>query len=157
MTNAILGGWRFSPIATLHSGTPVNVVRGTNPASILPGLRPDVTGSPNVMTGHKTVFQWFNTGAFSVPKSIGGASFLPGDAGRNLVIGPGYGNLDTSVAKDFKVERLTINIRVEAFNTFNTPHYSNPDGDFNSGTFGQITSVQNGSNRLAQLAAKFIF
>lgn len=157
LMNAILGGWRFSPIATLHSGTPVNVVAGANPNSPLPGLRPNVAGNPNLISGHKTIFHWFNTAAFSAASSNNSNPFGFGNAGRNLVIGPGYANLDSSMAKDFKVEKFTIDIRAEAFNTFNTVHYANPDGDLTSGTFGQITSVQNGSNRLAQLAAKIIF
>jgi hypothetical protein len=67
-------------------------------------------------------------------------------------------NLDSSLAKDFKFyERYTLDIRAEAFNTSNTVHLANPDGDFNSGTFGQITSVIGSSNRVAQLAAKVIF
>lgn len=157
LTNAIAGGWRLSPIATIHSGTPVNVVDGGNPNGPLPGLRPDVKGNPNIVTGKRTVFQWFNTADFQPASASKTNPLAYGNAGRNLVVGPGYANLDSSVAKDFKIERLTINIRAEAFNTFNTPHYANPDGDFTSGTFGQIRSVQGGSNRLAQLAAKFIF
>jgi Carboxypeptidase regulatory-like domain len=158
VTNAVLGGWRYSPIFIAHSGTPVNVIRGTNPASILPGLRPDVTGNPTIPRGQRTIYHDFNTAAFSVPTSISGSSFLPGDAGRNLVVGPAYVNLDSSLAKDFKIlERYTLDVRAEAFNTSNTVHLGNPDADFNSGTFGQITSVLGSSNREAQLAAKIIF
>ena len=43
------------------------------------------------------------------------------------------------------------------FNTFNSEHYSNPDGDFNDGTFGQITEDIGSSNRVAQIAGKIIF
>ena len=93
-----------------------------------------------------------------MPANIAGQSFLPGNAGRNLVIGPAYVSLDSSLAKDFKIaERYTLDIRAEAFNTSNTVHLSNPDANFNSGTFGQITSVLSGSDREAQLAAKVIF
>jgi hypothetical protein len=156
--NALLGGWRYSPIFTAHTGNPVNVVRGTNPASILPGLRPDVSGQVNIPRSQRTIYHAFNTSAFTVPTSIAGNSFLPGNANRNLVIGPAYVNLDSSLAKDFKFyERYTLDIRAEAFNTSNTVHLANPDGDFNSGTFGQITSVIGSSNRVAQLAAKVIF
>jgi hypothetical protein len=156
--NAIAGGWRFSPIFSAHSGNPLNVVRGTNPASILPGLRPDVTENPNLPRGQRTIYHYFNTAAFTVPKDIQGNSFIPGNAGRNIVIGPAYVNLDSSLAKDFKLEnRFTLQVRAEAFNTSNTVHLSGPDGNFNSGTFGQITSVLPGSNRVAQLAGKFIF
>jgi hypothetical protein len=158
VTNAILGGWRFSPIATLHSGNPVNVVAGADPNSADAGLRPDVMGNPNVISGKRTIFQWFNTAAFSLPSGTTPNQFPLGNAGRNLVVGPGYANLDSSLAKDFKIEeRFTLNLRAEAFNTFNTVHYANPDGDFQSGTFGQITRVIGGSNRVAQLAAKIIF
>ncbi len=156
--NAILGGWRYSPIFIAHSGTPVNIIRGTNPASILPGLRPDVTGNPTIPRSQRSIYHWFNTAAFTVPSSLAGQSFLPGDAGRNLVTGPAYVNLDSSLAKDFKIrERYTLDIRAEAFNTSNTVHLSNPDSNFNSGTFGQINSVLSGSDREAQLAVKVLF
>lgn len=158
VANALLGGWRYSPILFAHSGNPVNVIRGTNPASILPGLRPDVTGDPNIPRGQRSASHWFNTAAFTVPANLQGSSFLPGDAGRNIVMGPAYVSLDSSLAKDFKVrERYTVDVRAEAFNTANTVHLSNPDNNFHSGTFGQINSVLNGSNRVAQLAAKVIF
>jgi len=156
--SAILGGWRYSPILFAHSGTPVNIIRGTNPASILPGLRPDLTGNPVIPRGQRSIYHWFNTKAFSVPSNIAGQSFLPGTAGRNLLVGPAYVSLDSSLAKDFKIaERYTLDVRAEAFNTANTVHLSNPDSNFNSGTFGQINSVLAGSDREAQLAVKVIF
>jgi len=158
IADAILGGWRYSPIFVARSGMPVNVIRGTNPASILPGLRPDVTGNPNIPRGQRNYLHWFNTKAFSVPPNIAGNSFLPGDASRNMVIGPAYVNLDSSLAKDFRYrDRYTLDIRMEAFNTANTVHLSNPDDNFNSGTFGQITSVLDNSDRVAQLAVKLLF
>ncbi len=158
LANAVLGGWRYSPIFIARSGTPVNVIRGTNPASILPGLRPDVSGNPNIPRGQRSYLHWFNTKAFSVPSNISGSSFLPGNAGRNLVIGPAYVNLDSSLAKDFTYrERYTLDVRIEAFNTANTVHLGGPDPDFNDGTFGQINSVVGGSDREAQLAVKLLF
>jgi hypothetical protein len=156
--NAVIGGWRYSPIFIARTGFPVNVTRGTNPASILPGLRPDVTGDPNIPRSDRSIYHWFNTKAFSVPSNIAGNSFLPGDAGRNLVIGPAYVNLDSSLAKDFKIaEKYTLDVRAEAFNTANTVHLGGPNGTFSSGTFGQINSVLGSTNREAQLAAKIIF
>lgn len=161
-TNALLGGWRFSPIFRMQSGTPVNVIRATNPNSVLPGLRPNVTGNPNLPRSKRSYLNWFNTAAFTYPKSLDGSA-LPGDAGRNIVVGPAYVNLDTSMAKDFTVEahqrKYTLQVRAEAFNTSNTVHLSNPNGNFSAGigNFGTINSVLNGSNRVAQLAAKFIF
>jgi Carboxypeptidase regulatory-like domain len=155
--SAILGGWRFSPILFAHSGTPVNITRGTNPSGILPGLRPNVSGDPTIPRNQRSIYHWFNTAAFNVT-GIPNSSFAPGDAGRNIVVGPAYVSLDSSLAKDFKIEgRYTLDIRAEAFNTANTVHLGDPNPNFNSGTFGQISSVLNGSDREAQLAAKIIF
>jgi hypothetical protein len=64
-----------------------------------------------------------------------------GNAGRNIVRGPGYFNLDTSLYRDFKItERLTFQLQASAFGVTNTPHFNTPTSDRNSSTFGQITS-----------------
>jgi hypothetical protein len=158
VVNAIIGGWRFSPIAILRSGTPVNVILGTNPTGSFPGLRPNLVGNPVLPHSKRSIHEWFNTAAFSKQTPTQGGAILAGTAGRNLFTGPGYLNLDSSVAKDFKVEnRFTLQIRIEAFNSFNTEHYSGPDGNANDGTFGTITQDIGSSNRVAQLAAKFLF
>jgi hypothetical protein len=157
VAQAIVGGWRFSPIFIARTGTPVNVIRATNPNSVLPGLRPNVSGNPMISRSKRSYKEWFNTTAFVWPKDQGDSS-LPGDAGRNIVVGPAYVNLDSSLAKEFSLhERWKLEVRAEAFNTSNTVHLSNPDGDFSSATFGQINSVIGNSNRLAQLAAKITF
>lgn len=157
--NGIIGGWRFSPIAILRSGTPVNVISGNSPTGSFPGLRPNLVGNPVLPRGKRSVNEWFNISAFSPANTIPGQPITVGTAGRNLITGPGDLNLDTSVAKDFKVrERYTLQIRGEAFNTFNSEHFNGPNGDANQGgNFGTISSVVNGSNRVAQLAAKILF
>ena len=135
----------------------MNVVRGTNPNSVLPGLRPNITGDANLPRSKRNYLQWFNTSAFTWPKSQN-QSAVSGDAGRNIVVGPAYVNLDSSLAKVFAVtEKYKLEVRAEAFNTSNTVHLNGPDGNFSSATFGQISSVLPSSNRVAQLAAKFIF
>jgi hypothetical protein len=157
LPEAVLGGWRFGTIVSMHTGTPVNIILGDDPKSALAGVRPNVTGTPNLSRGKRNVLEYFNTSAFSAPAVPQGSSYAYGNAGRNLVVGPGYINVDASLAKDFKVEnRWTLQVRAEAFNGLNSVHYSNPDGDFSSGTFGEINYTQ-GDPRRAQLAAKFIF
>ena len=162
LTNAILGGWQWNAIYIMQSGTPVNVVRGTDPTGVLPGLRPDVIGNPNLSRGKRTLSKYFNTAAFTnAPFAAGtGNELAPGDAGRNLVVGPGYVNLDTSLFKEVPIhEQSMLQFRVEAFNIFNTPHFGNPDGTVNSGTYGEIIR-QNGAqnaNRVMQIDVKFLF
>lgn len=164
-TNAILGGWQVNSIYNMQTGTPVNVVRGNNPTSVLPGLRPDVVGDPVIPRGQRTLLHYFNTAAFSdarfdcsTPTST--SCNAPGDAGRNLFDGPGYINLDSSLFKEFQfAERYHLQLRLESFNTLNTPHFANPDGDLADETAGQISSQTGGqeANRVLQIAGKFIF
>jgi hypothetical protein len=162
VTNAILGGWQWNAIYIMQSGTPVNVVRGTDPTGVLPGLRPDVIADPNLPRGQRTMSRYFNTAAFTnAPFAAGTGNELgPGDAGRNLVVGPGYVNLDTSLFKQVPIhEQMMVQFRIEAFNAFNTPHFAGPDGTVNSGTYGEITR-QNGApnaNRVMQVDVKFLF
>jgi hypothetical protein len=54
-------------------------------------------------------------------------------------------------------DRYHLELRLELFNTFNTPHFDNPDGDENDqGNFASITGTY-GNQRIAQIAGKFIF
>lgn len=164
IADAIIGGWKFGGILTMRTGTPVNVILGDDPKSALAGLRPNVSGDPNLSRGNRTVLEYFNTAAFcdpNVPKCAPaapqGSSYAYGDAGRNLITGPGFINVDASLSKEFALEsRYRLQVRAEAFNGMNSVHYNNPDGDFQSGTFGSILSTM-GDQRRAQLAAKIIF
>ncbi len=159
----ILGGWQLNGIFFMHSGTPVNVVRGA-PLTTCPGARPDLVGDPTGPppppppdskdpTADRGYYA-FNVAAFSVPTTLTGCT--PGTAGRNLFAGPGFVGADTSIFKEFGItERAKLQTRLEAFNVTNTPHFSNPDGVMTDGTFGQITRA--GQMRILQLAAKIIF
>lgn len=163
ITNAILGGWQLNAIYVMQSGTPVNVVRGNNPTGSSAGLRPDLIGIPNLPRGKRTLAKYFNTAAFTnEPFNVQDplTQIAPGSAGRNLVVGPGNINLDTSIFKEVPVfDRAKLQLRMEAFNALNTPHFGNPDGNANSGTFGEIIR-QNGAanaNRVIQLDVKVLF
>ncbi|MGC2619440.1 MAG: hypothetical protein WA414_10400, partial [Acidobacteriaceae bacterium] len=164
LTNAVLGGWQLNSIYFMRTGTPINIIRGNNPTSVLPGLRPDVIGNPVLPRSQRTFRKYFNTAAFA----DGSAYFnctgkgpntcnAPGDAARNLLYGPGYINLDASLFKTFDLaERYHLETRLEMFNAFNTPHFDNPDGDENDISFGQIGGTY-GNQRILQIAGKFIF
>ena len=168
-TNLLFGGWQINAIYSMQSGTPVNVVRGNNPTGVLPGLRPDLIGNPTLPRSKRTFTQYFNTAAFSSARFDCGAptappncnQFAPGTAGRNIVVGPGFINLDGSIFKEFAPsDRYRLQLRLEMFNALNTPHFGNPDGDENDGTFGAILHQNNGistANRIVQVAGKFIF
>jgi hypothetical protein len=144
-------GWQLNAIVTLRSGLPANVVRNGNKVGY-EGLRPNVSRDPHVDDG--TLLRSFDTAAFS-DKVLGATQ--PGNAGRNLLRGPGFANLDASVFKDFAVhERATLQLRLEAFNATNTPHFANPNTDLSQGQFGSITQTV-GNPRILQFAVKVLF
>ena len=147
----LLGGWQINGILFMRSGTPINVVDETNPKSPT-NSRPNLVGDPNLPSGQRTLQEYFNTSAFVANGDT------PGNAGRNIVVGPGYINLDFSLFKEFAMtERYKLQTRLETFNTLNTPHFSNPGGNVTDTThYGQITSTDN-NPRVVQIAAKFLF
>jgi hypothetical protein len=165
-TDLVLGGWQLNSITTLHSGIPFNVVSNTSNA-VYPGLRPDLIGNPRI--SHPTKDKWFNTSAFKVPagqsNSTGaGMTLITGDAGRNILNGPGYTDEDVSLFKSLSLpHEMKFQVRVEAFNVLNTGRYGQPDGDLNHagtvshpGSFGSITGG-GGYQRIMQFGGRLTF
>jgi hypothetical protein len=97
---------------------------------------------------------WFNTACFAaVPQG----AIRPGNAGRSVLRGPGFFNLDASLIKNFKItEHITTQLRGESFNTLN---WVNPSGfaslNNTATNFGQINSFR--AARRIQLAVKLLF
>jgi len=57
---------------------------------------------------------------------------------------------------------MSFEIRAEFFNIFNHANFTNPNGDFNDGSFGVVTGVQTfgrngGGGREGQISAKFFW
>jgi len=172
MPELLLGGWQFNGIFRSQTGTPINIIRnGSNVG--YEGLRPNLIGKPGLPNGQRTLDVYFNNfvckpsnppqpcpsnAAWDVSPFVMNSSNAVGNAGRNLITGPGFVNADTSLFKDFEIkEGMKLQTRLEAFNTFNTPHFSNPGGDIgDSSSFGKITRTY-GNMRIMQLAVKFIF
>ena len=156
----ILGGWQVNGIFSAHTGTPINVTFNNGNTSCA-GVRPDLVLPGESLSGPKTQLKYFNTAAFTAPAgSLGpnGDSCAFGDAGRNLLTGPGFVNADISMFKDFQVkEMFKIQTRLEAFNATNTPHFANPNSDLSTqSNFGEITHLSS-DMRVVQLAVKVIF
>jgi hypothetical protein len=148
-----LGGWQVNGILNMRSGLPFNVVRQrTNQAA--PGLRPNLVGDPELPRGDRELSRYFQADAFSA-EGLGATA--PGSAGRNILRGPGYINLDLSVFKTFRVATgVSAQARLEAFNLINTPHFANPNGDLSQANFASITSTI-GNPRIMQFAVRLLF
>lgn len=152
VVNAIIGGWQFNGIFNARTGLPFNV---TINAADGTALRPNLVGNPFIE--NPTMDKWFNTAAFS---NTGVTATNPGSAGRNILRGPGYSNLDFSAFKRFYLDKIregmNFEIRFELFNVTNTPHFNNPNAVFGQGNFGKVTQTI-GNPRIIQFAGKFIF
>jgi len=136
---AILAGWQVSGVFVAQSGTPVDIRAGG--ASLrAPGnqQRPNLNGEQQVIGDIGPGKQYFDTSVYSAPAPNTFGSMARNEGPR----GPGYVNLDASVVKRIKAgDRYAIELRVEAFNATNTPHFGNPGRDFGTPTFGQVTTT----------------
>ena len=153
IADALLGKWQVGGILTLQSGGPFTVVSGTDIANIGNGYtsRPNLTGSP-IQLSHPTVSKWFNASAF-----VKQPAHTFGNAGRNIVEGPGVLDLDMSLMKTIPLgDRVSTQLRWEVFNVANHPIFSLPNGTLSSTTFGAISSTKI-DNREMQLAARIVF
>jgi hypothetical protein len=65
------------------------------------------------------VEQWFDVGAFERLDPVANAGQF-GNAGRNIVRGPGLGVVDLSLMKNFRIrESAQVQFRAECFNVAN--------------------------------------
>jgi hypothetical protein len=133
----IASGWEFSGILQLQNGRPFTALVSRDNANVLGSVdRPLVIGDGNA--GPKIVQQWINTSAFMLASA---GTF--GNAGRNNLIAPAFENLDLVVSRVFQVrERLAVQFRVEAFNTFNHPNFDAPVQTFDNPSFGSIQTAE---------------
>lgn len=71
---------------------------------------------------------------------------------------PGQANVNLALFKEFYIPQLRegtkLQLRVETFNAFNHPQFAGPNTTVNGGSFGVITSTNNGP-REVQVALKF--
>ena len=152
-------GWSLSPIVDLQSGNPFSPIiqvtdtRGSLEAFNRPFLVP---GFPLILPNPSPA-QWINPSAF-LRQTTGF-----GDAGRNILTGPAFADVDLSVAKETKIrERVSLQFRSEAFNLFNHPNFGQPQNNLAVASFGQITATRTirgdlGSSRQIQFALKLLF
>jgi Carboxypeptidase regulatory-like domain len=140
--NYLIEGWQAGGVITAESGPPFTPfvsggisgadeveITGTNNDTD----RPNVSGSPFYPT-NRTPQDWINTSAFSIP-----SDFTFGNAGRNILRGPGLGSWDFSLMRDFRLgESKSLQFRAEMFNILNRANFDIPQRDVASESFGQI-------------------
>ena len=150
----ILGGWQLGGIASFLSGRPlthsVSVDRQNNNGAV----RGNWVSDPNLPSDQRTIDRWFDTN-FAVATPAGVAQI--GNAGRNLIIGPGVKNFDFLLSRTFPmpIEGHHLQFRFESFNLTNTPAFGNPNTTLGSANQGKITGA--GDPRRIQFALKYVF
>ena len=174
----IFGGFSIDAIVRARTATPVNLVSGANNAfsvGLTTIVRPDLVpgqplyiDDPSAPGGRR-----FNPAAFDRATPI--AQGRQGTLGRNALRGFPARQLDLSLRRQFKfTERLNLQLRVDAFNVFNTANFANPSGVTSASyqtnaTFGRASQLlssglaglgsiyQIGGPRSFQLSAKIRF
>jgi hypothetical protein len=181
LLNEVLGGWQTNAIVTLESGTPFDINTSgigniDNRADVLSykrvgrGLVGGTSGSSNRLT--------YFTGTFTPPPMVTVGSnqvyARAGNVERNQFFGPGFKSVDFGIFKDFPLtHKVSFQLRAQAYNLFNTPAFTNPDGDIHDGVssglnyttgnavgfngFGSINGTRQQSQREMEFAARINF
>lgn len=158
LASKLVNGWETFGILTLQTGRPFTVAllseidnSGTGRSILGFGAndRPNLIGNPEL--SNPNTLQWFNTAAFAFP-----APGTFGNAGRNILDGPGFQNFNASLVKNTHFsETVSLQFRAEAFNLFNHSNFNLPDNFLGSPTFGRITSARD--PRHIQFGLKLLF
>jgi len=149
----LLGGWQTTGTWNWQSGFPLSITSGEDNAFAGIGNdHADVVSKPSLTSGPRgdRIRKWFTTESFRV-----NAPGTFGNAGRNILTGPGAFLVNFSAQKHFSLnERWRLQYRAEFFNFFNNTQLSNP-GTAVTGNFGRITGA--GDPRIIQMALKLYF
>jgi outer membrane receptor protein involved in Fe transport len=160
----VVGGWQISAINTMRSGRTINMRYNTSgPTPVTAGLatflggvtlRPNLIGDPMTPIENRSIENYLNKATVVLPPAT--APF--GNAGRNIVRGYAYYQLNMGLQKNIKLpfrEKMSVQVRGEAFNLLNKTNFGAPTGDRNSGSFGTIRSAY--AARQMQLALKITY
>jgi hypothetical protein len=158
----VLGGWQWSGDFTIGSGlyfTPRVLGGGLDISRGVSGsLRANEVAGQSISISDPTTLKWFNTAAFCAPSvtCINPSASSFGDAGRNIIEGPGQVSVDMSVNKTITIkESRSLDLRISANNVFNTVHFTAINTAVNSFTFGEVTGT--GNMRRVSMVARFRF
>lgn len=150
-----LSHWQLSGNLTIQDGTPQNLVYfASDFANSGTPNRPNIVPGQSILlpADQRNASQFYNPNAISAP-----APFTFGDAGRNILPGPGNVVVDFSLHRRFELtERQNVEFRGEVFNSLNHPNFGipGPYPDFGP-FFGRAFSA--GQPRRLQFALRYQF
>jgi hypothetical protein len=166
VTRLVLDNWQVAAVASFIDGAPTGIgyslLNGADVTGGGDGSRVVVTGNAVLDKGQRSIYQYFNTGAFQAPV-VG----TIGNAPKDVFRGPGINNWDLSFFKNFRFkDRAGLQLRWEMYNAFNHASFQgvNTSASFAApgatsqlnGQFGQLTST-NGQPRAMQGSLRITF
>jgi hypothetical protein len=152
----VAGGWTVTAITSFSTGTPIFLTGPNRTGSSY------ITHRPNrLCDGRKDDLLHnlrsdgllaFDTSCFAVP-AVG----FFGNAGRDILNGPGNNNWDLGFQKFFPLgaELRRLEFRAEMFNAFNHAQFGQPNANSADVNFGRVSSAS--APRLVQLSLKLLF
>jgi hypothetical protein len=153
--NAIVAGWQVSTLFQYQSGNTFSVQMNSNNSNSQANSQyPNVVPGVPLYPDKKTAAQWFNPAAFVSP-----GQYKFGNAGRNILRGPNFSDVDFSASKTLmlpKLEHGQIQFRFDATNALNHTSLGIPNISIGGSTVGQITGAAL-SGRAFQLGARMSF
>ena len=159
--SALVRGWQINGILRLSTGQYLTPTVGPNNLNGSGFQRANVIAGCNWNLPNPSPDRWFDTTCFTIPDQ-----YTFGNAGRDIIEGPGTHNFDFSAFRNIYLTKgetpKQLQLRGEFFNVTNTPQFNTPNatiGTPNAGTInsaGSPTSFQR-VQRQIQIGAKFIF
>lgn len=144
LTRTLLGGWQLQGYGIFQTGNPINV---SNSAAYPAGdynADNNAGDRPNAPSGVKTS-GWsddeYLAGIFKAsdfPRPVAGTN---GNLPRNAYRGPGFAEVSLSLSKKFFLGgSFNAEVRLDAFNVFNTMNLGDPVMDLSNANFGLSTT-----------------
>lgn len=147
VVNSVIGGWVLNTIYTNQIGAPL----GTWGNVIFFGG--DIQNNPRQINGPSFDVTKFNR----VPAQQLGSNVRTFPTQFGNLRQDGANNIDLSILKNIKIaERLSLQLRFEAFNAFNHPEFGAANLSPTSSAFGKITG-QNNLPRSVQIGARLVW
>jgi hypothetical protein len=135
----VIGGWKFAWANVMQTGqyfTPSYT--GADPSNTnTSGGLPDRISNGNLATSERSLYRWFDVGAFARPPA---GRF--GNSGINVLQGPGMVTHNVSLFKRFRLtERVHMDLMAMISNLFNHPNFRVPPSNISApGQAGIVTT-----------------
>jgi hypothetical protein len=142
LLSIVFGGWQLNNIFSWRSGTPFTVTTSTTPLdtpSITQNPADQVKDDVEIYGGVGRGNSYFDPFAFAVVSEA-----RLGTAGYNSLRGPGQRQWDIGLFRQIDLGgQRNLQLRVEAFNVTNNPHFANPGANRSSLQLNPDGSIRN--------------